>query len=91
MLSNQKSITYTGQSLIDGVVAEQYSATINSDNPKDLTISSWQTDGALYKANRTQCRQDQANFEDMVYAEQDTMIAAMESEDGSEEEEESKS
>ena len=86
MLSNQKSITYTGQSLIDGVVAEQYSATINSNNPKDLTISSWQTDGALYKEHRTECRQDQANFEDMVYAEQDKLIAAMPTEDETDEE-----
>lgn len=75
MLNMKKSITLTGESMINGVQAEGYSATINSNDPEDMTLSSWQTDKALYKANRSQCRQDAAEFEDAAYALQDEIIA----------------
>ncbi len=77
MLTIKKSITITGNSTIDGAVAEGYQAIIDSDNPADMTISSWQQDKAAYKANRTTCRQDAADIEDAVYALQDEMIAEM--------------
>ena len=66
--------------MIDGKVAEGYSATIDSTNPQDMNISSWQQDKGLYKENRAECRQDKAEFEDLAYACQDEMIAAMEAE-----------
>ncbi len=76
MLSTiKKSITLTGNSTIDGVLAEGYQAVINSDKPEEMTISSWQQDKAAYKANRTQCRKDAAEFEDAAYALQDEMLA----------------
>ena len=75
MLEIKKNITITGESMVDGKQAEGYSATINSDNPEDITFSSWQTDKDLYKANRTQCRKDKADFEDTAYLVQDEMIA----------------
>lgn len=78
MLNYKKSITLTGGSCIDGVQAEGYSATINSENPEDITLSSWQTDKELYKKNRSQCRQDAAEFEDAAYAIQDELIAEKE-------------
>ena len=80
MLNYKKSVTLTGGSYIDGAQAEGYSATISSDNPEDITLSSWQTDKALYKANRSQCRDDAAEFEDVAYALQDEMIAEKQSE-----------
>lgn len=84
MLKNmKKNITLTASSIVTittgdttkDVVAESYSATINSDNPNDINISSWQENKAVYKANRTQCRQDSAEFEDAAYAIQDALIA----------------
>lgn len=75
MLTTKKSITITGNSTIDGAVAESYQAVIDSGNPADMNISSWQQDKALYKANRAQCRKDAADFEDMAYELQDEMIA----------------
>lgn len=78
MVNIKKNITLTGESMIDGVQAEGYSATINSDNPEDMTLSSWQTDKNLCKANRTQCRKDKADFEDTAYALQDELIAEKE-------------
>lgn len=80
MLTTRKIITYTGESKIDGVTAENYQANIDSNNPEDMTISSWQSNKSLYKANRTTCRKDSAEFEDMVYAVQDEMIAVLETE-----------
>ena len=76
MLSTiRKNITITANSQIDGKNVEGYSATINSDNLEDVNFSQYQTDKELYKLNRTQCRKDNAEFEDMVYTIQDQMIA----------------
>ena len=80
MLKTKKNITLTGSSVIDGKVAEGYSAIIDSTNPQDRNISSWQQDKALYKENRAQCRMDETEFEELAYACQDEMIAAMEAE-----------
>lgn len=74
-MTMKKEITLTGESRIDGVVAETYRAVINSDNPSDMTLTSIQRDKALYKANRTTCRADNAEFEEAAYALQDQMIA----------------
>ena len=56
MLTMKKEITLTGESKIEGVVAESYRAVINSENPNDMLLTSTQRDKALYKANRTVCR-----------------------------------
>ena len=87
MLANfRKSATITGQSVVEKmtegktsqVAAEGYSATIDSDNPADMSISSWQIDKAAYKESRVQCRKDKAAFEEAVYTIQDQMIAETE-------------
>ncbi|MDY3249795.1 MAG: hypothetical protein SOX32_05535 [Candidatus Choladocola sp.] len=79
MLKTKKSITLTGNSVIDGVVVAGYQAVINSDDPNDMNISSWQQDKAMYTANRSQCRQDEAEFEDTAYALQDELLAEKQS------------
>ena len=78
MLTTTKKIELTGYSVIDGVNAEFYRATIDSNNPDNIDFGSSQIDKALCKANRVQCRADEAEFEDMAYAIQDEMIAEME-------------
>lgn len=77
MLKTEKRITFTGNSTFDGVIAETYTATINSDNPADMTITSYQQNKAVYKENREQCWADRAEFENAAYAMQDEMIAAL--------------
>lgn len=77
-LTVRKSITLTGDCMIDGVKAEGYSAVINSSNPLDMTLSSYQQNKELCKANRQQCRADEAEFEDLAYAIQDEMLAEKE-------------
>lgn len=74
MLNIRKNITLTGESVIDGVVAEQYQAVIDSDNPIDMTISTWTRDKAVYKTNRTTCHADRAEFEDEAYELQEGML-----------------
>ncbi len=79
MLSTiKKNITITATSQIAGKNVEGYSATINSDKPEDVNFSQYQTDKEAYKQNRVQCRKDNADFEDIVYAIQDQMIAEKE-------------
>lgn len=75
MLKTKRSITLSGSSVIDGKTAQQYQAVIDSENPEDINFSNWQTNKALYKENRTLCRADEAEFEDMAYTIQDAMIA----------------
>lgn len=75
MLKTKRSITLSGNSVIDGKTAQQYQAVIDSENPEDINFSNWQTNKALYKENRTLCRADEAEFEDMAYTIQDSMIA----------------
>lgn len=74
-LTTKKEITLTGESRIDDVVAEVYRAVINSESPDDMTLTAVQRDKALYKANRRQCREDNAEFEELAYAVQDEMLA----------------
>ncbi len=76
----KKEVTITANSTINGEKAEGYQAKIDSNNPEDIKISSWQQDKKLYKTNREQCRKDAAEFEDAAYAVQDKMIAEKEAE-----------
>lgn len=78
MLNFQKEITFTGRSVIDGVEVVGFSAKIKSDDPSNITFSSWQMNKELYKTNREQCRKDEAEFEDKVYEAQDELINAQE-------------
>lgn len=75
MLQKTQKITIQGVSVIDGAQVAGFSASINSDNPNDITLSSWQIDKALYKEHRVEVRADEAEFEDFAYLVQDEMIA----------------
>lgn len=76
MLNFQKEITFTGRSVIGGIEVVGFSAKIKSDDPTNITFSSWQMNKELYKTNREQCRKDEADFEDKVYEAQDELINA---------------
>lgn len=75
-------ITLTGESYIGSGDNEKvicvYSASIDIANPEKMTIGQVQKDKEAYKDNREECRADYAAFEDMVLAEQDKLIAAVE-------------
>ena len=75
MLQTTQKITILGMSIINNVNVAEYSAQIDSENPENMTLSNWQNDKVLYKANRTTCRADQAAFEDFAYQKQDELVA----------------
>lgn len=75
MLEKKEKITITGKSIIEGVEVCGYQAQIDSADPSNIVLTDWQVDKEMYKANRTACRADQAEFEDYAYAVQDEMIA----------------
>ena len=68
-LTTSKSINLSGQSVINGVTVETYTASCSEANPKTMYIQQ------LRKENRTQCRKDRDEFEELAYAMQDEMIA----------------
>lgn len=76
MLKKEEKITIKGESIIDDKSVAGFTAAIDSNNPEDITFSSWQNDKAAYKENRTAVRADQAEFEDYAYSKQDEMISA---------------
>lgn len=80
MLNITKKVTLTGETVIDGVSVAGYSASIDSDNPANMSKSSWENNKELYKQNRAICRKEAAEFEDTAYALQDEMIAEKEAE-----------
>lgn len=78
MLELKKKITINGKSIIDGVEVCGYQAQIDSANPEDIVLTDWQVNKEMYKANRSECRADQADFEDYAYSVQDELIAEAE-------------
>ena len=80
MLKTTKKITINGKSIIDNVEVCGYQAQIDESNPTNMSLSDWQINKELYKANRVDCRADLAEFEDYAYTIQDELIAALEAE-----------
>lgn len=80
MLKTTKKITINGKSIIDNVEVCGYQAQIDESNPTNMSLSDWQINKELYKANRVDCRADLAEFEDYAYTIQDELIAALEEE-----------
>ena len=73
MLFKKTSTTIDGRSVVDDVEIAGFRASIDSDNPEDMTISVWQSNKAAYKANRAAARADQAEFEDYAYTVQEEL------------------
>lgn len=77
MLEIKKKITYTGKSSVDGSSVLGFQAQIDTSNPYDISLTSWQINKELYKENRVQCRLDEAEFEDYIYEIQDSLISEL--------------
>ena len=80
MLKTTKKITINGKSIIDNVDVCGYQAQIDVSDPTNMSLSDWQINKQLYKANRVDCRADLAEFEDYAYTIQDKLIAVLEEE-----------
>lgn len=77
MLKKEKCMTVSGRSIIGDKEVCGYNATIESENPANMTFSSYTINKELYKENRTECRADEAAFEDYCYELQDKMYAEL--------------
>ena len=80
MLKKIQKITLEGKSIIDDVVVSNFVASINSEDPNQMTLSSVQVNKEAYKKNRVAVRADEAEFEDYAYSVQDEMLAKITSE-----------
>lgn len=85
-LQIRRRATIEGESVINGTIVQGYRAELSEDNPENLILSDWIVDQATYKANRAEVRADLHEFEDMVFALQDELIAAKENEEAGTEE-----
>lgn len=79
MLTIKKNITITGNSTIDGTIAESFSVSLAYDDPKTIRINSVQVNKELAKENYKTCREDRIAFEERAYEMQDELIAAADS------------
>lgn len=66
MLKANKTITVTGNSFINDKPVVHMQANVSTDGGTTSHSSSIQ-DKALYEANKAECRQDMAAFDQMVY------------------------
>lgn len=73
-LKVDKSVTLTGQSLIDGQQAVYLNANITTETVGSSTISQNISNQELYNANRVACRKDISEFQEMVYEVEDDYI-----------------
>ncbi len=69
----KKTIQFSQQVKVDGKNAVIFSGTINSDDPANYTVNCSIMSQELYKANRDEIAIIRADFEDVVWAEQEEM------------------
>lgn len=74
MLKTEKSITLTGTVLVDGQQVAFLSASV-SDTNGSANVTKNITNPELYEANKTACRSDFAEFNEKVYAIEDSLMA----------------
>lgn len=79
MLETIKSTNLQGTSKINGVVAANYSATVNDVTGAGNIVSSI-VNAELYNSNRKECRKDLSDFTNKVYVIEDEMLAEKETE-----------
>ena len=81
MLKKTEKLSITGESIVTDAEGKQvsaagFSATIDSVNPKEISLSMWQNNQDAFNDNRSTVRADQRAFEDYAYEKQDELRAA---------------
>ncbi len=74
MLEIVKTTQFRGNSKVGTEVAKIFEATVNTANPETLTMNSYIVNYDLYKLNRTAISTEQIEFEDAVYAFQESLM-----------------
>lgn len=73
MLKIGKTITITGNSIIDQQSVVYMSASLNTDGTSTENINKNIQNQELYSNNKDAVRKDMRDFEDLVFAEQDKL------------------
>lgn len=68
----KKNLTLTTEIKSEDIIVKGKTATINSESG-DISFGEWYGDMDLYKANRTEVRKLENNFEDLAFAEQEKL------------------
>ncbi|WGX77581.1 hypothetical protein QJS64_20185 (plasmid) [Paraclostridium bifermentans] len=82
MLNTSKSITISGQSVIEGQVVAYMTANLSTDGKANENINKTIQNQTLYEVNKDIVRKEMRDFEDLVYAEQDKLVKTVESTNG---------
>ncbi|GAA0100822.1 hypothetical protein UT300012_15370 [Paraclostridium bifermentans] len=82
MLNTSKTITISGQSIIEGQVVAYMTANLSTDGKANENINKTIQNQTLYDANKEAVRKDMRDFEDLIYAEQDKLVKTVESTNG---------
>ncbi len=77
MITNniKSTLNLTNEIKVDDVIVKGQTATIDSNDPNDISFSDWTNDKALYKENRVEIRKLEAAFEDYAYTKQEEMLS----------------
>lgn len=85
LMQTTKKVTITATSVVEiegkKVVLENYNATVDSENPENMSINRFFTTSEakeLYRDHRAECRADYTAFQTEAYALQDEMFSAIE-------------
>lgn len=73
MLKTGKTVTITGNSIIDQQSVVYMSASLNTDGTSTENINKNIQNQELYSNNKEAVRKDMRDFEDLVFAEQDKL------------------
>lgn len=73
MLKLNKTISITGESVIDGTPVAYMTANMSEDGGSSTGINKTITNKEIYEANKVEARKDMRDFEDEVYKIQDGM------------------
>lgn len=74
MLQTSKSVSLRGDSVVEGIKVMSFNAEISEEQLGNSITRSTILNQELYAKNRTECRKDQAEFQNEVYALEDEMI-----------------
>lgn len=74
MLEVVKNITLNGVSKIDGQPVAYMNASLSTDGNASNNVNTNIVNRELYNANKVQVRQDIADFDEMVYAQEDELV-----------------
>lgn len=75
MLKKTTKILIEGDSVINDKVAAKFVAMVDTNDPKNMSLTTRHIDKEICRQNRDAVREDQSAFEDHVYSIQEQVLA----------------